>query len=116
MMKPTQPIRPTQQIKLTPEEKQEKSDGQFLHEMTQTPGFKVLREHLETLAFHSWVDPRTIEGPDAEKEWKFRELNAFYAADNAKGMIEWIGQKIGRAEGLEKKRRGELLVRPLTIK
>lgn len=104
------------QILLSEEETKEKSNGQFLYEMTQTPGFAVLREKLETLAFHSWVDPRSIDSPDAEKEWKWRELNAFYAASNAKELMEWIQDSIAKAEYLEKKRRGEIQTRPLAIK
>jgi len=90
--------------------------GQNLYEMTQTEGFNVLREKLESMAYHSWIDPRDIEGPDAKKEWEWRELNGFHAANNAKELLEWIQQSISRAEYLEKKRRGELTTRPFTIK
>ena len=109
-------IKPNTQVALNPQEKEERVEGQNLYEMTQTPGFDVLKKYLEALAFHSWIDPRTIDGPESKKEWEWRELNAFYAANNAKTMIEWIQEKIGRAEALEKKKRGETLVRPLTIK
>lgn len=105
-----------QPTQLTPEEKQEKTEGQNLFEMTQSPGFEVLKKHFEMMAFHSWVDPRTIEGPNPKAVWEWRELNAFHASNNAKEVLDWIQQKVGRAEALEKKRRGELLVRPLTIK
>ncbi len=103
-------------IVLTDEEKKEKSDGQFLFEMTQTPGFEVLKKKFEQLAFHSWVDPRTIEGPDAKKQWEWQELNAFYAASNASEIMEWIQQSISKAEYLEKKRRGEAGVRTMSIR
>lgn len=101
---------------LTPEESKERSDAQFLYEMTQGPGFKVLRQKLEELQFHTWVDPRSIDGPDAKQQWEWRELNAFHASNNAKELLEWIDGKINRGEYLEKKKRGELEVRPLTIK
>lgn len=100
-------------VALTEEESKERSDGQFLFEMTQTPGFKVLKERLDSLAFHSWVDPREAE---SKQQWEWQELNAFHAANNAKELIEWINQAIGKAEYLEKKRRGELQTRPIGIK
>jgi hypothetical protein len=97
-------------------EAKEKADGQFLFEMTQTPGFDVLKGQLESMAFHSWIDPREIEGPDAKKEWEWRELNGFHAANNAKELLNWIQQSISRAEYLEKKKRGDIGVRSLAIK
>lgn len=98
---------------LNDEEKRQRAMGQDLYEMTQTQGFNVLKEKLESMAFHSWVDPR--ETAD-QKEFLWRELNGFHAANNAKELLEWIQQTIGRAEYLEKKKRGELTVRPFTIK
>jgi len=100
-------------VLLSKEEAKEKSMGHDLFEMTQTPGFAVLREHLESMAFHSWVDPRETNDKD---EFLWRELNGFHGANNAKELMLWIQQTIGKAEFLEKKRRGELEVRPLTIK
>lgn len=101
------------QVLLNDEEIKERADGQFLFEMTQTPGYAVLKSQLETLAFHSWVDPR--EAPN-KQEWEWRELNAFHAANNAKELVEWIQGKIAKAEYLEKKKRGELATRSLSIK
>ena len=101
---------------LSEEEKKQRSDGQMLYEMTQTPGFSILKERLEQMAYHSWVDPREIVGPGAKKEWEWRELNAFHASNNAAELLGWINQVINHAEYLEKKRRGEVGVRPLTIK
>ena len=80
--------------------------------MTKTEGFTVLREKLEALAFHSWVDPR--ETPNKE-EFLWRELNGFHAANNAKELLEWIQQSISKAEYLEKKRRGDLDVKSFKI-
>ena len=104
------------EVPLNTQELRERSQGHSLFEMTQTEGFSVLKEKLDSAAFHSWVDPREIIGPDAKKEWEWRELNAFHGANNAKELLEWIQQMISRAEYLEKKRRGEGAVRPLTIK
>jgi hypothetical protein len=98
---------------LSPEELQERSIGQDLFEMTKTNGFNRLRDKLNELAFHSWVDPRETTN---KAEWEWRELNGFHAANNAKEIMEWIQQSINRAEYLEKKRRGEVGARPLTIK
>lgn len=101
---------------LAPEEQIERSEGQWLYEMTQTPGYKVLLEKFNELQFHTWVDPRTIDGPDSKKQWEWQELNAFHASNNVKELLEWIASKINRAEYLEKKKRGELDVRSLIVK
>ena len=42
-----------------------------------------------------------------EKEWKWRELNAFHAANNAKELLETIDRLISRAEFLGKIKSGE---------
>lgn len=102
-------------IKLTDVEEREKSDGHEMHVMTQTPGFQILKEKLSSMAFHSWIDPREIDGPDAKKEWEWRELNGFHAANNAKELLEWVQQMITRAEYLEKKRRGEISTKQFGI-
>lgn len=101
---------------LTEEEMNERALGQDLFEMTKTNGFNRLREKFEQMAFHSWIDPRELTGPNAKQEWEWRELNGFHAANNAKEIMEWIQQAISRAEYLEKKRRGQVDFRPLTIK
>lgn len=100
---------------LAPEEMKERAMGQNLFEMTKTPGFQNLKKKLESMAFHSWIDPREIEGPNAKKEWEWRELNGFHAANNAKELLEWIQQSISKAEYLEKKKRGEINTRSLRI-
>lgn len=97
-------------IQLTESERQELEEGQDLYELTKTKGFKVLEQWLNDMAYHSWVDPREIEGPDAEKEWKWRELNAFHAANNARELIERIQKSVSRSEYLEKKRKGEIIL------
>lgn len=102
-------------VVLHPDEMKQRSEGQLLHEMTQTPGFAILKEQLRTMAFHSWVDPRELVGEGAKAEWEWRELNAFHASNNAKELLEWIQQKINDAEYLEKKRRGETRTRSLKI-
>jgi hypothetical protein len=99
-------------MELKPEELKERSRGQNLFAMTQTPGFNELKEHLEEMAFHSWVDPR--ETPNKE-EFLWRELNGFHGANLAKELLEWIQQCISKAEYLEKKRRGEINSHPFSI-
>ena len=88
---------------LTPEEEEELRAGQEYYEMMQTPGFRRLQRYFEDAAFHSWVDPREINSPDAEKEWKWRELQAFFAANQARETLEMLQQAISKAEFLEKK-------------
>lgn len=100
-------------VVLNSEELRERAAGQNLFEMTNTEGFNVLKEKLESLAFHSWVDPREV---DSQKDYLWRELNGFHAANNAKELLMWIQKTISRAEYLEKKKRGELKTRSFTIK
>jgi hypothetical protein len=64
---------------------------------------------LEDMSFHTWVDPRDIEGAvDSQKEWMWRELNAFHAANNAKEIVENISKMISRSEYLQKVKVGEI--------
>lgn len=93
-------------------ELRELNEGQALYEMTKTAGFKVLEQWLIDLGYHSWIDPR--EAPNKE-EWEWRELNGFHAATAAKELLERIQKAISRSEMLEKKKRGELQVRPMKI-
>lgn len=95
---------------LNDQESAELLEGQRLYEMTKTPGFEVLRKKLEEAAFHSWVDPREIDGAEAKKEWEWRELNAFHAANNARELLEWIQATISRSEYLEKKKKGDVSI------
>lgn len=95
-------------IELNPVERQELNDGQALYEMTKTPGWEVIKRKLEDLAFHSWVDPREAEN---EKDYLWRELNGFHAANNARELLEFVTKAISTAEYLEKKKSGEIEVR-----
>lgn len=93
---------------LNAEEEKEFRKGSALREMVETSaGWQIVKEILDSLAIHSWVDPRTIDSPEAEKEWKWRELNAFHAANNAKELLETINNLISRAEYLGKIHSGE---------
>lgn len=92
-------------LELTDVEEQELREGQALYEMTQTPGFKVLEKWLQDVAYHSWVDPREVEN---EKDYLWRELNGFHAANNARELIERIQKAVSQSEYLEKKKRGEI--------
>lgn len=103
-------------IQLNDIEEQELHEGQQLYEMTQTPGFKVLERWLQDMAYHSWVDPREIEGPDAEKQFMWRELNAFHAASNARELIERIQKAVSQSEYLQKKKNGELPIGGMKIR
>lgn len=97
---------------LTPQEEKELREGQDLYEMTRGSGWKVIEGWLEDLAYHSWVDPR--EASD-KKDWEWRELNAFHAANNAKELLERIQKTISHSEYLEKLKSGELERRPMGI-
>lgn len=100
-------------IELNELEEKELRDGQALYEMTQTPGFEVLKRKLEDLAYHSWIDPRDAAD---EKDFLWRELNGFHAANNARELMEWIQKAISTSEYLEKKKKGEISIRPMEIK
>ena len=103
------------EAKLNELEEQELREGQNLYEMTKTPGFQVLKKWFEDMAFHSWVDPREVEGDDPKAIWQWRELNAFFAASNAREVLEKIQSTISRSEYLEKKKRGEIVVDKMRI-
>lgn len=94
---------------LKDEEKVEMREGQQLYEMVQSAGWKIVRRWLDDRAYHSWVDPRTIEGAEAEKEWKWRELNAFHSADVAKQIMDDIQRMVDRADYLGKVASGETI-------
>lgn len=98
--------------KLSQEEQVELRMGQDLYEMTKSSGFKILKSWYEDMAFHAWVDPRETE---SQKEWDWRELNAFHAANNAREVLERIQTAISRAEYLEKRKSGEIQVKPMKI-
>ncbi len=98
--------------KLNEQEEKELRDGQSLYEMTKTAGFQIVKQKLEDVAFHSWVDPR--EAPN-EKEYLWRELNGFHAANNAREFLEWIQEQISRSDYLDKKKKGELQINPMRV-
>ena len=60
---------------------------------------------FENLAYHSWSDPREASSME---DWTYRELNSYYAANNAKEFIEEIERKISRSEYLDKVAKGEI--------
>lgn len=100
---------------LTQQEEEELREGQDFFEMMQTPGFKRLQKLYEDMAYHTWIDPREIESADAKKEWDWRELNAFHAANNAREILEKLQQAISRAEYLEKRKSGEIKIERMKI-
>ena len=103
---------------LTAEEEKEFRDGSALREMVElNAGWQIVKGMLETLAFHSWVDPRTIDKPSgsSREEWEWQELNAFHAANNAKELLNEIENLISRAEYLGKKKSGEEKTRNFKI-
>lgn len=105
-------MEPNKTVELQAEEKKELNDGQMLYELTKHPAFQIIKDYFEQLAFHSWIDPR--ETPNKE-EFLWRELNGFHAANNAREFLEWLKEKINRADYLDKKRLGELKVTPMKI-
>lgn len=56
------------------------------------------------------VDPRTVEaGQGSSKdEWMWRELNAFYMANNAKEILEMVNQMAQGAHELQRVKLGEV--------
>ena len=91
---------------LNEQEEKELAEGQALYEMEKNNvGWQIIKKWLSDSAYHSWVDPRTTEN---EKEWMWRELNAFHASNNAKEILEEISKAVSRAEYLDKVKNGEI--------
>ena len=105
-------MEPNKQVILNDIERKELEEGQAIYEMTKSRGFQIYKKRLEDLAFHSWIDPR--EAPDKEA-YLWRELNGFHAANNAREALEWFQEQISKADYLEKKKSGELKIRPMKI-
>jgi len=96
-------------MNLSEEEEKELRQGQDLYEMSKSAGWSVIQEWMQDLAFHSGVDHREIENhPDSEKEYLWRELNAFYAANNARELLERVQKAISQSEYLSKVKGGEI--------
>jgi hypothetical protein len=96
-------------ITISEDEERELRQGQDLYEMTKTSGWAVIEQWMKDLAFHSWVDPREIENShDSQKEYLWRELNAFYAANNARELLERVQKVINQSEYLHKVKTGEI--------
>jgi len=94
-------------------EEKEYREGEALRTMIETSeGWRLVKEMLEDLAYHSWVDPR---GTKAKDEWVWAEMNAFHAANNAKELLVRIQEKIDRADYLGKVRAGEIVVKQMKI-
>jgi len=97
---------------LTAGELEELRDGQSLYEVTQTAGWQVLKRWLEDRTYHSWIDPREA---DSEKEWMWRELNAFHSSDVAKQILLDIERAVERADYLDKVKKGLIQEKPMRI-
>ena len=100
-------------LQLNDVEEKELRDGQAVYEMTQSAGWQVIKQRLEDVAYHSWVDPREV---DNEKDYLWRELNGFHAANNARELLEYVQKLISAADYLDKKKKGEIKTRPMEIK
>lgn len=91
---------------LTPDEEKELNEGMALSEMDKSNlGWQIVKGWYKDLAYHSWSDPRETT---SEKEWAWRELNAFHASNAAKEILEKIASAISRADYLDKVKRGEI--------
>lgn len=97
--------------KLNEFEEKELREAHDVYEMSQSAGFKILKEKLNELAYHSWVDPRGAN----EKDWMWQELNAFHSASVAKEILDWIDTTIARGTYLGKKQKGEISTGPMKI-
>lgn len=94
------------EVELTDEEEKAYRDGLALEEMVlSNPGWQIVKKWLEDRAFHTWADPRET---DSEEKWAWRELNAFYAASNARELLEAIDKAVSDARYLDKVKKGEI--------
>lgn len=91
---------------LNDDEAKEMRYGFDLEETTKTAGWKTIEEMFKERAFHSWTDPRET---NSEKEWMWRELNAFHSADIAKQFLTDIQNAINRAHYLHGIQTGEIV-------
>jgi len=97
--------------KLSPEENKLVQEGKELQAILETDGFKIIKGWLETMAFHSWVDPREC----SKEEWEWRELNAYHGANMAQELLEKISSSVNQAEFLIKKERDEVGAKPFRL-
>jgi len=98
---------------LNEQEEKELAEGQALYEMEKNnPGWQIIKKWLTDAAYHSWVDPRQTKD---EEEWKWREINAFHASNNAKEILEEIAKLTSRAEYLDKVKSGEIQRKSMKI-
>lgn len=98
---------------LNPGEEDELSKGQALYEMDKNNlGWQIVKEWLNSLAFHSWVDPRVVQDKAA---WEWQELNAYHAANVAKEILENISSAVSRSEYLDKVKSGEIERKRMTL-
>jgi len=102
-------VEQNQPRELTSAEEREMQDGMALQELTGMTGWIVLKDILEGLAFHSWVDPRGMK----KEEWEWAELNAFHASNNAKELLLAVENLISRAQYLHKVKLGEIRVKKM---
>lgn len=103
---------PSQGRELSREEREELRRGLNIKEMTATAGWAEIKRMLEDLAYHRWADPRETK---SEKEWTWRELNTYYAASNAKELLEAIDDMIARADDLDAIQKGEIEEKTMRI-
>ena len=98
---------------LNPGEEDELSKGQALYEMDKNnPGWQIVREWLNVLAFHTWVNPAEAE---SKEKWEWQELNAYHAANIAKEILENIASAVSRSEYLDKVKSGEIERKRMTL-
>lgn len=101
----TDTTEPVEEQTLSPEEEKELEEGMAIYEMSQTKGFQIVKEWLNDLAFHSWMDPRQTK---SQEEWAWQELNAYYASSNAKELLDRISKAVNEADYLHKIKKGEM--------
>lgn len=103
-------LKTTEQVKeveLSDFEEKAYRDGLALEEMVvSNPGWQIVKKMLKERAFHTWANPRETEG--GLEEWTWRELNAYYAAANAKELLEAIDKAVSDARYYEKVKKGEV--------
>jgi len=92
---------------LTDEEEKAHREGSALEEMVETSqGWAVVKKLLEDRAFHTWANPREAKSMD---EWNYMELNSYYAAANARELLEIVEKAISYAHHLGKVKNGEVV-------
>jgi hypothetical protein len=92
-------------VKLTEEENKIRNLGLSIKEMMATRGWQEGgKTYLESLAHHTWVDPREAKNKD---EYMYRELVCWALSKAAEDMLRHFENAVSAAQAIEDKASGK---------